>query len=170
MNRCRWCSVHSINEGEASKILKDMITSSAGWDYIRPYIVKKTYDYFTVSLRHMSNLSFSYGVFPDEFKTAKVIPLLKRSKSKYKWIKKLSCVWLFLHLLNSMLSKAISVYSRGPVIARLNTLRPRQYCHHFADDNFKCIFMDESALILIIRFRWCLFLRSELTIFQHWFR
>ena len=30
-----------------------------------------------------------------------------------------------------------------------NTLRPRQYCRYFADDIFKCIFMNENIWILI---------------------
>ena len=31
----------------------------------------------------------------------------------------------------------------------LNTLRPRQNGHHFADDIFKCIFLNENVLIAI---------------------
>ena len=30
---------------------------------------------------------------------------------------------------------------------KLNTLRPRQNCRHFADDIFKCIFLNENVLI-----------------------
>ena len=33
---------------------------------------------------------------------------------------------------------------------RLNTLRPRRNRHHFADDIFKCIFVNESVWILLI--------------------
>ena len=31
----------------------------------------------------------------------------------------------------------------------LNTLRLRQYCRHFADDRFKCIFLNDNFSILI---------------------
>ena len=34
-------------------------------------------------------------------------------------------------------------------ISFLNTLRPRQNGHHFADDIFKCIFLNENIWILI---------------------
>ena len=44
----------------------------------------------------------------------------------------------------------------------LNTLRPRQNGCHFAEDIFKCIFQ--------LKFHRSLFLRVQLTIFQHWFR
>ena len=30
-------------------------------------------------------------------------------------------------------------------IHRINTLRPRQNCHHFANDIFKCIFLNENV-------------------------
>ena len=32
-------------------------------------------------------------------------------------------------------------------LKHVNTLRPRQHCHHFADDNFKCIFFKENVSI-----------------------
>ena len=50
-----------------------------------------------------------------------------------------------------------------------NTLRPRQNGRHFADDIFKCIFLYEMYEFRL-KFHWSLFLRVQLTIFQHWFR
>ena len=52
----------------------------------------------------------------------------------------------------------------------VNTLRPRQNGCHFADDTFKCIFLNEKKLEFRCKFHWSLFLRVQLTIFQHWFR
>ena len=72
-----------VNEEEVSNILKDMKNSSAGWDCISPSIIKKTYEYFVVPLVHICNVSFLYGVFPNELKIAKVIPLFKGGESKY---------------------------------------------------------------------------------------
>ena len=46
----------------------------------------------------------------------------------------------------------------------INTLRPRQNGCHFADD----ILMNMYEIRLL--FHWNLFLRFELTVFQHWFR
>ena len=39
--------------------------------------------------------------------------------------------------------------SRGAPLVWLNTLRPRQNGRHFADDIFKCIFLNENVLIPI---------------------
>ena len=49
-------------------------------------------------------------------------------------------------------------------------LRPRQNGCNFADDIFKRIFFNECAWISIKKSQWILFLRTQLTIFQHWFR
>ena len=65
------------------------------------------------------------------------------------------------------------VYSSRPCgeILRqwLNTLKPRQNCRHFADDIFKCIFLNENVWISF-KISMKFVPKVELTIFQHWFR
>ena len=51
-----------------------------------------------------------------------------------------------------------------------NILRPRRNGRHFVDDIFKCSFLNKNVLISRLRFHWSLFLRVQLTIFQHCFR
>ena len=60
-----------------------MRNSNAGWHCISPHIVKKTYEYLIVPLVHICNMTFVHGVFPNESKIAKVIPLFKGGESKY---------------------------------------------------------------------------------------
>ena len=67
--------IRPVNENEVVAILKDMKNSSPGWDCISPKIVKQTYRYFLEPLVHVTNMSILHGVFPDELKIAKVIPL-----------------------------------------------------------------------------------------------
>ena len=50
----------------------------------------------------------------------------------------------------------------------VSTLRPRQNGRHFADDTFKHIFV-MKMLQFRLKFHWSLFIRIQLTIFQHWF-
>ena len=40
---------------------------------------------------------------------------------------------------------------------------------HFADDIFRCIFVNES-FVFWLKFHWSLFLWAQLTISQHWYR
>ena len=48
----------------------------------------------------------------------------------------------------------------------INTLRPRQNCRHFADGNFKCIFLSKNYEFRL-KFHWLLFLRVQITLFQN---
>ena len=50
-----------------------------------------------------------------------------------------------------------------------NTLRPRQNGCHFADDIFKCIFLNENIWTLI-KISLKFVPRVPLTVIQHWFR
>ena len=63
-------------------ILKDMKSYGPGWDDISPRIVKQTYKCLLEPLVHISNVSILHGVFPNELKIAKVIPLYKGGESK----------------------------------------------------------------------------------------
>ena len=49
----------------------------------------------------------------------------------------------------------------------INTLRLRRDDHHFADDIFKYMFLNENVWISL-KYHRSLFLRAQLTIFQHW--
>ena len=51
-----------------------------------------------------------------------------------------------------------------------NSSSPGRNGHHFADDNFKWIFVNENFVLFWSQFHWSLFLKFQLTITQHWFR
>ena len=72
------------------------------------------------------------------------------------------------HFLNQIISNCMTPHGESR-IQGVNTLRPRQHGRHFADDTFKCIFLNENVW-MPIKFHWNLFLRVQLTIFHHWFR
>ena len=50
---------------------------SKGYDGIDMCLVKKIIPHILAPLRHICNLSLEQGVFPDDMKIAKVIPLFK---------------------------------------------------------------------------------------------
>ena len=61
---------------------------------------------------------------------------------------------------------AIYLYYRATLV---NTLRPRQDGRHFPDNiSYAVSWMRKNDIRL--KFHWSLFLRFQLTIFQHWFR
>lgn len=71
-----------VTNVEVEKIILCMKNSAAGWDDIKGDIIKKCYPLFIDTFTHICNISLINGVFPDELKIAKVIPLYKgESKS-----------------------------------------------------------------------------------------
>lgn len=73
--------IEPVCEKEIVEIIKDMKNSSPGWDSISADIIKKTYPLFLTPLTHICNISLQQGVFPDELKIAKIIPLFKSGDS-----------------------------------------------------------------------------------------
>ena len=69
--------VSNVTEDEISKIILSLKLCSPGWDGIQAKIVKSTFHLYLQPLVHLLNLSLSQGVFPDELKIAKVIPIFK---------------------------------------------------------------------------------------------
>ena len=66
-----------VVSNEVIKIITTLKDGSAGWDDISARIVKCTFDSFITPLTHVLNMSITKGVFPDELKIARVVPLFK---------------------------------------------------------------------------------------------
>ena len=86
-----------VTENEVAKIASRSLKSnkSAGFDLFRPGIVKQVIPFILKPLTHIFNLSLASGIFPDQLKIAKVIPIFKQgepvSVSNYRPISVLSC-------------------------------------------------------------------------------
>ena len=65
------------NEEEICRIMNNFRESSPGWDAIAAKTVKPIVPYISLPLVKIINLSMEEGVFPDELKIARVIPLYK---------------------------------------------------------------------------------------------
>ena len=66
---------------EVVDVIKHLKDSSCGWDDISTAVVKTTYTSFIVPITHILNISITKGVFPNELKIARVIPLFKSGDS-----------------------------------------------------------------------------------------
>ena len=66
-----------VTENEVSAIVNSLKISSPGWDDISSKVIKNTYKSFIKPLTYLYNLSTNTGIFPDELKIAKVIPIYK---------------------------------------------------------------------------------------------
>ena len=71
-------SLHSAHPDEVQKIILQLKNSkSTGLDTIDSQIIKYSLPYILPAVTHIVNLSINSGIFPNQWKTAKVIPLLK---------------------------------------------------------------------------------------------
>ena len=71
----------NVLEEEVANVIKNLKEGSCGWDDISASVVKTTYRSFLEPLTHILNISITKGVFPNELKIAKVIPLFKSGDS-----------------------------------------------------------------------------------------
>ena len=66
-----------VSESEVCKIISGFKDSAAGWDELKPGIIKHIKHFIKYPLAHISNISFSTGIFPDPLKLANVVPVYK---------------------------------------------------------------------------------------------
>ena len=70
-------SVEPATEKEISTVINNLKLGSSGWDSISAKIVKWSQSAILSVITHVVNTSLSTGVFPNELKLARVVPLLK---------------------------------------------------------------------------------------------
>ena len=66
-----------ITGNEIIEVAKSLKNSSPDWDSIPANIAKPSIEYYIKPLTRLVNSSFQNGIFPDELKMAKVIPIFK---------------------------------------------------------------------------------------------
>lgn len=77
-------SFKGVHPDQISKIISNLKTSkSCGTDDIDTYIVKLAQAELVPFITHVVNLSITQPVFPDQWKTAKTIPLHKKEEKMY---------------------------------------------------------------------------------------
>ena len=67
----------TVTENEVLNIIGNFKNSSAGWDELKPNIMKNIRFCVKMPLTHICNLSFQKGAFPTELKIANVVPIYK---------------------------------------------------------------------------------------------
>ena len=70
-------SIPTINESEVVAATKSLKNSSAGYDEVPARILNQNINIFIKPLTHLVNSLIKKGIFPDELKIAKVVPIFK---------------------------------------------------------------------------------------------
>ena len=71
-------SFSSVSVKEVKDLIKSMSNKSSPLDVLPTSLLKSCVDVFALVIAHLTNLSFSSGQFPSVFRTAQVLPLLKK--------------------------------------------------------------------------------------------
>ena len=69
--------LNPVSSVEVQNIIYNLKNVSPGWDELTARIIKQTCFIYLESLTHILNLSLSQGLFPNELKIAKVVPVYK---------------------------------------------------------------------------------------------
>ena len=72
---------HPTSEAEISQIISGLRNSSAGYDAIRPILIKDNIDVLTLPIMHIINLSMAQGIVPKQLKIAQITPVFKSGKA-----------------------------------------------------------------------------------------
>jgi len=108
---------------EISYIIKSLNDSAPGADDISSEIVKQSLQYIARPLTHIVNLSLEQGVFPDEMKVAKVIPLFKAGdKTCVNNFRPISLLPVFSKILEKSMAKRMLQF-----LTENNILHPHQF-------------------------------------------
>ena len=115
--------IHHIKDNEVVRIINSLNNSSPGWNCIPAKLAKRVLNYYVKHLTFLINQSFHNGIFPDELKLAKVIPIYKSGSTmelnNYRPISVLNIFSkTFERLMNNKLIKFLDKY---------NVLDPNQF-------------------------------------------
>ena len=66
-----------VSDHESLKISGDLKDSAAGWDELRPNMIKHVKQQIKLPLAHICNLSFGTVVFPGDLKIANAVAIFK---------------------------------------------------------------------------------------------
>ena len=70
-------NINPATHNEICKIISNFKDSASGWDHLSPTIIKVTKQHIKRPITHICNMSFASGIFADQMKLAKVIPIYK---------------------------------------------------------------------------------------------
>ena len=101
----------NVTNNDVRSVIHGLKNSSSGWDGLSAYIGKQCVEGFIAPLTHIINMSITQGVFPDELKLARVIPVYKcNDKQTLSSYRPISILTLFSKVLETVMYKSISKF------------------------------------------------------------
>ena len=73
--------VQHVSVAQVRNVITSLKDSSPGWDHFSPFVMKQCVDTYVEPITVCINNSFYHGIFPDELKLARVVPIFKSGDS-----------------------------------------------------------------------------------------
>ena len=73
--------VQHVSIAQVRNVITSLKDSSPGWDHLSPFVMKQYVDTYVEPITVLINNSFYHGIFPDELKLARVVPIFKSGDS-----------------------------------------------------------------------------------------
>ena len=73
--------VQHVSVAQVRNVITSLKDSSLRWDHHSPFVMKQCVDTYVDPITVLINNSFYHGIFPDELKLARVVPIFKSGDS-----------------------------------------------------------------------------------------
>ena len=73
--------VQYVSVAQVRNVITSLKDSIPGWDHLSSFVMKQCVDTYVEPITVLINNSFYYGIFPDELKLARVVPIFKSGDS-----------------------------------------------------------------------------------------
>ena len=70
-----------VSVAQVRNVITPLKDSSPGWDHLSLFVLKQCVDTYVEPITVLINNSFYHGIFPDELKLARVVPIFKSGDS-----------------------------------------------------------------------------------------
>ena len=73
--------VQHISVAQVRNVITSLKDYSPGWEHLSPFVMKQWVDTYAEPITVLINNSFYHGIFPDELKLARIVPIFKSGDS-----------------------------------------------------------------------------------------
>ena len=73
--------VQHVSVAQVRNVITSLKDSSPGWDHLSPFVMKQRVDTYVEPITVLINNPLNYGIFPEELKLARVVPIFKSGDS-----------------------------------------------------------------------------------------
>ena len=156
-----WISLKSVHKGpidNKSALVQVMAWHQTGDKPLPEAIMTRFTDAYIQHSGVMSQTIFS-SLFSMYFRSIETHSNITFLSDRYK------CNWMVTYITNKCDPQEVSMVRylkiSNVLNGKINTLKPKQNVWHFADDIFKCVFMNE-IFVLWFEFHWSWFLQGQI--------